>query len=91
MDSTRDDFERIEQLDKVQLKTTRRVRYVSAPKNVMPKPDGVWSVVAIIDSDVLVAKDSALIRIPITDVVKVGSYGVRHILQRLETEYGKGS
>lgn len=61
----------IRQFDQVQLLTTKRVHYVSAPPGTKVSPDGVWTVAAVIQSDLLLTKNNITIRIPAEDVFKI--------------------
>lgn len=70
------------QLDIVQLITTRNVIYMSGPQNAHVKPHGQWSVVSNIGNELLLSKDSTLIRIPSKDVVKIASYDPESFLRR---------
>ncbi len=66
--------QRISRFDLVMLRTTKNVNYLSAPPGTKATPNGVWSVAAIIQQDLMVVKDQTIIRIPATDVIKVQDY-----------------
>ncbi len=78
---------RFQQFDQVQLRTTRNVKYLSAPPEAPVSPKGVWSVAAVINvengHDLLVIKQGATIRIPAGDVLKVAAYDINAILAPL--------
>lgn len=40
----------------------------------IPDPQGFWSVVGFVSKEALIAKGTALVRIPIKDIRKVGEY-----------------
>ena len=76
--------QRIGQFDQVQIVTTKNVCYLSAPPDVVPDPSGVWSVAAIInDSEVLLIKKNATIRIPMMDVLKIAEFELNNVFNRL--------
>ncbi len=78
---------RIERFDQVRLLTIKNVSYLSAPPKTQVSPQGVWSVAAIVnDSELMLAKDNAIIRIPAADVLVISDYdldGLNSILGRL--------
>ena len=53
--------------DMVRIITTKRINWVSAPEGIIPIPHGVWTVVGILGTDLLVSKESCLCRVPIKD------------------------
>lgn len=71
------------QFDQVQLRTTRNVKYLSAPPGIQVSPKGIWSVAGVIavgdTHDLLVVKQGATIRIPAGDVLKVAAYDINAI------------
>jgi len=80
----------LQQLDQVELLTVKRVKYLSARPGYAPSPHGRWSVVGLIEGEALVAKDGALIRIPLNDIRKVYSHDRQQLLDCLwEICYGK--
>lgn len=89
---------KVARFDQVRILTTKNVTYLSAPLGSKISPQGLWSVTAIIgENELLLAKQSALIRIPATDVLVTASYSVETItknfgrLSRGESEKGKGN
>jgi hypothetical protein len=76
---------KIKRFDQVKLLTTKNVYYLSAPPMSETTPHGVWSVVAAVNNDGMLAKDSTIIRIPAGDVLVVSDY----CLERLNDVLGK--
>ena len=72
----------ISQFDQVELYTTKRVSYLSSKPGSSVSPHGLWSVVGIIDNEVLLAKEGALIRIPLKDIKKVATYSTDAFLNK---------
>lgn len=77
--------------DQVRLITTKNIKYLSAPPGSELKPDGIWSIVAIVEEELLLVKNSVIIRAPFSDVLKVAGYNKNDILQKLGklTTYGE--
>ncbi len=73
----------LRQFDQVEIITTKHVSYLSARPGEAPSPHGVWSVVGIVDSKALIAKDGALIHVPLNDLRKVSSYDLEQIFSML--------
>ena len=89
---------KVARFDQVKILTTKNVTYLSAPLGNKVSPTGLWSVTAIIgENELLLAKQSAVIRIPATDVLITASYSIEKItknfgrLSRGESEKGKES
>jgi len=75
---------KIGRFDQVRLRTTKNVSYLSAPPGTEISPKGLWSVVSILaDIDLLLARNSALIRIPIADVLLVAGYDINRMTKDL--------
>jgi hypothetical protein len=74
----------IEQLDRVQVLTTKNVQYVSDRLGIKPDPHGTWSVVGFVEKEALLAKGTALIRIPVKDIRKVGEYDRSIVIRKVE-------
>lgn len=76
--------DRIGRFDQVRIKTTKNVKYLSAPPGTKISPQGIWSVVAVVaDDELLLAKSNAIVRIPINDVLKVADYSLKDVLAPL--------
>ena len=61
--------------DQVKLLSTKKVSYLSAPPGVETSPHGVWIVSALLPgANLLLTKDNVVIKIPVTDVLKVADY-----------------
>lgn len=58
-------------LDQVTLRTSKNVNYFSAIPGSETSPKGIWTVAATIGSDLLLTKNGCVIKVPITDVLKV--------------------
>jgi len=72
--------------DSVKLLSTKRVLYLSAPPGVELSPLGVWTVSALLpDLNLLLTKSSMVIKIPVSDVLKVADYD----LDGMTTIFGK--
>lgn len=81
----------LQQFDRVQIITTKRVSFLSDRVGVKSDPHGLWSVIGIIDHEALIAKGSTLVCIPISDITKVGEYRIESVMQRIEELFhGKG-
>jgi hypothetical protein len=74
---------RIDIFDQVELYTTKNVTYVSAPPGTKLSPHGEWSVSAAIGSDLLVVRNSVIVRIPASDVLLVRKHNKSNILDHL--------
>ena len=77
---------KINQFDRIKLRTTKRIKYLSSPSGAMPSPQGIWSVVGGFDKDLLVCKDGALCRVPISDTIIVGRSKIDHLKDLLNGE-----
>jgi hypothetical protein len=73
----------LKRFDQVKILTTKNVKYLSAPPGTKTTPLGMWSVVAAVGQDVLLAQKSTIILIPATDVLKVLSYGLESVIKNL--------
>jgi hypothetical protein len=47
------------------------------------RPDGSWSVAAIVGDELLLVKSNVVIRVPTSDVLKIASYDISRITSRL--------
>ena len=73
------------QFDVVQILTTKRVRYLSGPKNFTTTPHGNWIVVGAIENELLIAKENTLVKIPTPDVQKVAAFDKEEFFKRIES------
>jgi hypothetical protein len=73
----------LKQFDVIQIITTRRIRYLSAPSGSASSPQGDWNVIGMIENDVIAAKNDTMVRVPLADVRKVGSYNLDAFLEQL--------
>ena len=76
-------FHEIRQFDNIKLRTTKNIKYVSAPPGIMPNPQGIWNVVGNLGKELLICKESALCKVPISDVYIVGRSMVDHYASEL--------
>jgi hypothetical protein len=76
-----------EQFDAVNLITTKNVKWLNDHPGRMPDPDGVWSIVCTYPSsgELMLQKESALIRIPASDVRKIANYDVSKVFNKLDS------
>ena len=74
---------RIGRFDQVKILTTKNVKYLSAPPGSKTSPDGIWSVVAAVDNDLLLAQKSTIIRIPSSDVLRILAYDLEAVIKNL--------
>lgn len=81
---------KIGRFDQVRIITTRNVTYLSMPPNEEVSPKGIWSVAAVVDDELLLVKQSAVIRIPATDVLMIADYDIEKITSKLgKLSYGQ--
>jgi len=73
----------VRQFDRVQILTTRNVKYMSDLPGHTTDPHGFWSVVGFVSKEALIAKGTALIRIPMKDICKVGEYDRNTVIDSL--------
>jgi hypothetical protein len=66
--------ERIGRFDQVRITTTKHVNYLSAPAGVLLNPNGIWLVAGVVGNELMLTKDSIVIKISSNDVVKVLDY-----------------
>ncbi len=74
----------IRRFDLVRLKTTANVNYLSADIHEAADPKGIWSVVAIVGSELLLCQKKAVIKIPASDVLLYHNYDLQNVLGSLE-------
>jgi len=74
----------IRQLDRVQILTTKNVKYLSDLPGHTTDPHGFWSVIGFISKEALIAKGTAIVRIPIVDIRKVGEYDKETVINSLK-------
>lgn len=70
--------------DQVQILTTKNVSYLSHPPDKQATPDGIWTVTAVVGSDLLLVKQQAVIRIPHNDVKLIRAFRLEQIDQQLK-------
>ena len=74
---------RIGRFDQVKILTTKNVKYLSSPSGSKTSPDGIWSVVAAVDNDLLLAQKSTIVRIPSSDVLRILAYDLEAVIKNL--------
>jgi len=77
----------LKQFDIVKILSVKGIRFLSGPQGKATDPNGLWSVVGIIGTDVVIAKDETIVRAPLSAVSKVASY--ESITKMLEKKHGK--
>lgn len=73
------------QLDIVSIVTTKGIKYLSGPEGHATNPHGNWSIVGFVGSDAVLAKESTLIKVPLSDLKKVAAYNPEKFLKQLST------
>jgi hypothetical protein len=73
----------INQFDVVRLITSKNVRYLSGPTGRATSPQGEWSVVGFVDGEALLAKQTTIIKVPISDIAIIASYDINNIKNHL--------
>lgn len=73
----------LKQFDIIQIITTKKIRYLSAPPGSATSPHGDWNVIGMVGTDVIAAKDNTMVRVPMQNVRKVGSYNLNAFLEEL--------
>lgn len=72
------------QFDIVQIITSKRVRFLSGPRNRAALPHGNWSIVGFRGVDAVIARQNTVAVIPVVDLRKVASYNLEELLQKIE-------
>jgi len=78
------------QFDIVRLKTVENVKFLSAPAGSKISPKGEWSIVGVVGTELLLSKDSAIIKIPYNDVVKIADYNINSLKELKNGEEKEG-
>lgn len=71
------------QFDRVTLRTTKNVKYLSAPPDTKLDPNGLWTIAAIVDNELLLVKEAAVLRIPAADVIKHHEHDIAELFSIL--------
>ena len=66
----------LKQFDIVRITSAKNIRFVSGPAGKPATPQGLWSVVGFIGSDVIICKDETIVRAPLSAIVKVAAFDV---------------
>lgn len=82
----------LKQFDIVQILSVKNIRFVSGPSGKSATPQGYWSVVGFMGSDVIIAKDETIVRAPLSAVSKVASFdkNVTELKKIKEMFHGRG-
>lgn len=78
-----DDQIKISRFDQVRLLSTKNIDYLSAPPGTEIDPKGFWSVAAIVKEDLLLVRSNVVIKVPISDVLKIAGYDISRLTSRL--------
>ena len=70
--------------DIVTIKTTKNVKWLSAPPGEPTSPKGEWCVIEEKEGVVLLVKEKTCIRIPVSDTVLVARYDLGVLLKELD-------
>lgn len=75
-----------QQFDSVYILTTKNVEWRCDHPGSSTDPRGIWSIVATVPSSghLLIQKDSALAKIPASDVRRVANYDVETVFEKLD-------
>lgn len=71
--------------DLIQIIRTTNITYRSGPPGMTANPNGVWVVVGNLGNELLVAKEGTIVKVPIGDIRKVGSYSKDDVFDALKT------
>jgi len=77
------------QFDVVRLLTVRNIRFVSGPAGRITSPQGEWSVVGFVDGEALLAKQTTIIRVPVTDITIVARYDLSQLSEQFKNVSNK--
>jgi hypothetical protein len=80
---------KINQFDRIKIRTTKNIKYLSSPDAKMPSPHGIWIVIGNVDTDLLVCKNAAICRVPVGDVIVMGRSKLDHLRELLDGEKRK--
>lgn len=77
----------LKQFDIVRIISVKGIKFVSGPAGKPADPNGYWSIVGFIGSDIIIAKDETIVRAPLSAVSKIASY--ERNIARSEKKHGK--
>ena len=72
------------QFDVVRLLKTDSVTYLCGPSGRATAPKGEWTVVAFVEGDMILAKQSTIVRVSPSDVVKIADYDLGLFVEGLQ-------
>jgi hypothetical protein len=64
----------LKQFDLVELTSVKNIKFLSGPSGKPATPQGFWSVVGFVGTDIVIAKDATIVRAPLSAVIKVASF-----------------
>lgn len=70
----------LKQFDIVRILSTKNIKFLSGPPGNPASPQGEWSVVGFVATDVIIAKDQTIVRAPLSAVTKIASYNTANIV-----------
>lgn len=73
------------QFDIVQIITTKGIKYLSGPPGHTATPHHNWSIVGFVGSEAVLARESTLVRVPLTDIRKIGDFSITNLLQKMSS------
>jgi hypothetical protein len=80
----------LKQFDIVRIISAREIKFVSGPRGNPATPQGDWSVVGFVGSDVIITKDSTVVRAPLGSVKLIASYDVENYIKKKQLEKKDG-
>ena len=72
----------LKQFDIVRINSVKNIKFVSGPSGSPAAPQGDWSVVGFVGSDVLIAKDNTIVRAPLSSLTLVASYDAKSYIKK---------
>lgn len=72
------------QFDVVRLIHTKNVKYLSGPSERATAPKGEWSIVGFVERDVVLAKQSTIVRVPVGDIERIAEYDKQVLIDKLK-------
>lgn len=79
----------LKQFDIVQIKSAKNIKFLSGPPGRPASPQGNWSVIGFIGSDVLISKDETVVRTPLSEIRLIASYNPNDYINRKLTKEAK--
>lgn len=73
----------IDRFDMVMINDQSNITYLSGPPNEKPSPKGNWSVVFVINNDIVCAQGLFVVRIPANQVKVIAKYNPQPLINVL--------